>query len=190
MSFINNDLILHCNQALVSINKSFHHGIHKLWILQHLLIPRLRWPISIYEVSPSTILTLEQKISTYTRKWLKLNKKISNLSLYSNTSPCPLPLKSLHSVLRASKASNHLLLRELRDPCVKSNAPTLKSGDWSVSETVVDAERTLEFKKVLGYHQTSRAGLGTFHIPEVKEKDSKPYRKLITDTISETDEVD
>ena len=82
------------------------------------------------------------------------------------------------------------MLRESRDPCVKTNAPTLKSGDWSVSETVVDAEQTLEFKKVLGYHQTSRAGLGSFHIPEVKENDSKPYRKLITDTISETDKVD
>ena len=65
-----------------------------------------------------------------------------------------------------------MLLRESKDPCVKTNAPALKSGDWNVSGTVADAESTVEFKKLLGYHQTSKAGLGSFHVPEVKERDS------------------
>ena len=168
------NLVLQCNQSLIAIDKSFHRGIHKLWILQHLLIPRLRWPISIYEVSPSTVLSLEQKISTYVRKWLKLYKKITNICLYSNTSPCPLPLKSLSSVLTSSKASNQLLLKESKDPCVKNNAPALKSGDFQVHAMVADAEETIEFKKVLGYHQTSKAGLGSFHLPDIKDKDSTP----------------
>ena len=184
------NLIQQCNQALIAIDKSFHRGIHKLWILQHLLIPRLRWPISIYEVAPSTVLSLEQKISTYVRKWLKLNKKITTLSLYSNITPCPLPLTSLSSVQKAAKASNQLLLRESKDPCVKGNPPVLKSGELIVPAIVNDAEDTVEFKKLLGYHQTSKAGLGSFHLPDVKDKDSKPYRKLITNTMAEMEEVD
>ena len=183
-------LIQQCHQALIAIDKSFHRGTHKLWILQHLLIPRLRWPISIYEVSPSTVLSLEQKISTYARKWLKLYKNITTICLYSDASPCPLPLKSLSSVLKSAKASNQLLLRESKDPCVKDNAPALKSGDLNVPQMVTDAENVMEFKKILGYHQTSKAGLGSFHLPDVKEKDSKPYRKWVTDTIAETDEID
>ena len=47
--------------GLELINKSFHRGIHKVWILQHLFIPRLRWPLLIYEISVSVVLQLEQK---------------------------------------------------------------------------------------------------------------------------------
>ena len=184
------NLIQQCHQGLLAIDKSFHRGVQKLWILQHLLIPRIRWPISIYEVSPTTVQTLEQKISTYVRKWLKLNKNITDLSLYSNASPCALPVKRLSSVLKAAKAGGQLLLRESKDPCVKGNTPVLKSGDWKVPVSVTDAENTVEFKKVLGYHQTSRAGLGSFKLPKVEDKSTKPYRKLITDTIDKTDEDD
>ena len=92
--------------------------------------------------------------------------------------------------MKAAKASNQLLLRESKDPVVKTNAPSLKSGKMNVPGLVVDAENSVEFKKLLGYHQTSKAGLGSFHLPDVKEKDSKPYRKLITNTIEEVDEVD
>ena len=37
--------------GLELINKSFHRGIHKVWILQHPFIPRLGWPLLIYEIS-------------------------------------------------------------------------------------------------------------------------------------------
>ena len=46
--------------GLNDINSSKHNGIHKVWILQYLLLPRARWPIQIYEVPFSTILKLEQ----------------------------------------------------------------------------------------------------------------------------------
>ena len=86
------------------IDKSFHRGIHKVWILQHLFIPRLRWPLLIDEISISVVLKLEQKISCLLRKWLKLHHSTTNICLYSSISPCPLPIKSLTSVLKASKS--------------------------------------------------------------------------------------
>ena len=42
------------SKGLSLIDKSCHRGIHKIWILQHLLIPRLRWPLLIYEI-PITV---------------------------------------------------------------------------------------------------------------------------------------
>ena len=174
--------------GLSLIDKSSHRGIHKVWILQHLLIPRLRWPILIYEVSITTIIKLEQKFSSFIRKWLRLHHSISNLCLYSSVSPCPLPIKSLSSVLKSAKVSGHLLLRDSVDPAVSSNVPVLKAGAWSVSEAVVEAERKLDFKKVLGYHQTNRAGLGSFKLPETPETRSHDYRKLIASTMLESDE--
>ena len=172
------------------IDKSFHGGIHKVWILQHLFIPRLRWPLLIYEISISVVLQLEQKTSCLLRKWLRLHHSTTNISLYSSISPCPLPIKSLTSVLKTAKVSGHLLLRESSDEFVSSCNPTLKSGFWNVAEAVITAESKLEFQKLLGYHQTNRAGFGSFHQPETPAKHSHAYRKLVSFVlVEENDEV-
>ena len=49
--------------GLKLIDKSSHKGIHKVWILQNMLIPRLHWPLLIYEISISVVNCLEHKIS-------------------------------------------------------------------------------------------------------------------------------
>ena len=145
-------------EGLNLINKSKHRAVHKLWIFQHLLIPRLRWPLLIYEIPLSLVYQLEQKISTFIRRWLRLHNSTSNICLYSSVSPCPLPIKRLSSVLKSSKVSGHLLLRESKDPFVAEANVKLKSGKWDVSGAVSDAENHIDFKKVLGYHQQHRAG--------------------------------
>ena len=60
--------------SLNIIDSSHFTGSQKLWFLQHLLIPRIQWPILIYEVPISLVSKLEQKTSVYIRKWLKLHK--------------------------------------------------------------------------------------------------------------------
>ena len=65
-----------------------NRGIHKVWILQHLFIPRLSWPLLIYEISVSVVLQLEQKISSHLRSWLRLHHSTTNICLYSSISPC------------------------------------------------------------------------------------------------------
>ena len=107
-------------KGLLLIHKSCHKGLHKVWILYHLLIPRVRWPLQIYEVPLSTVIKMEQKMSFYIRSWLKLHPSLSNLALYPKVSPCPLPFKSLVSVFKSAKVSGHLLLRDLEDQCTLS----------------------------------------------------------------------
>ena len=68
--------------GLKAIDSSAHRGIHKVWFLHHILIPRARWPLLIYEVSLSAVFKLEQKISFYIRKWLKLHNSITNVALF------------------------------------------------------------------------------------------------------------
>ena len=46
----------------------------------------------------------------------------------------------------------------------------------------------LEFQKVIGYHQTSRAGFGSFKSPSILCRNSQEYRRLISDLVSEVDE--
>ena len=167
------------------IDKSSHKGIHKVWILQNMFISRLRWPLLIYEISLSVVMRMEQKISSFIRKWLKIHQSTTNICLYSASSPCPLPLKSLTSILKSCKVSGHLLLRESADNKIDKSTSQLKCGFWDVSEAVVDAESKLEFQKIVGYHQTSRAGFGSFKQPTIPQKSSYEYRKLISEIVQE-----
>ena len=167
------------------INKSKHRGIHKVWILQHLLITRLRWPLLIYEIPISLVVELERKISTHIRRWPRLHNSISNICLYSSLSPCPLPLKSLSSVLKSAKVSCHLLLRESKDPYVAEANVKLKTGNWDVSNAVSEAESHIDFKKILGYHQHHRAGFGSIETPDLPPKSSYDYRKHLATIVEE-----
>ena len=81
--------------GLSVIDRSHFTGTQKLWILQHLLIPRIQWPLLIYEIPISLASKLEQKVSVFIRKWLHLHHSTSSLCFYSSTSPYPLPIKSL-----------------------------------------------------------------------------------------------
>ena len=60
--------------------------------------------------------------------------------MYSATSPCPLPIKSLTSILKVAKVSGHLLLRDSLDPLVNTSIPHLKVGDWKVEDVVKQGE--------------------------------------------------
>ena len=114
--------------GLSTINKSSYKGTQKLWILQHLLIPRTQWSLFIDEILISHASFLEKKISKYIRKWLNIHSSTTDLSFYCSISPCPLPIKSLTSILKSSKISGHLLLRDSKDPLVSSVSSILKTG--------------------------------------------------------------
>ena len=123
------------SEGLALIKKSFHKGVHKVWILQHLLVPWLHWPLLIYEIPISVVLRLEQKISCNIPKWLKLHNSTTNICLYSSVSPYSLPIKILSSMIKAAKVSGHLLLLESSDPCVCGKSIDLKSGNCKVSDS-------------------------------------------------------
>ena len=114
-----------------------------------MLKPRLRWPLLIYEISISVVNCIEHKISSFLRKWLNIHHSTTNICLHSSTSPCPLPLKSLTSILKSTRVIGHLLLRESADKQISKSASQLKCGFWDVAEAVVDAESRLDFKKLL-----------------------------------------
>ncbi len=58
--------------GLESINKTMLPGRLKLWCLQFGLLPRLMWPLTIYEVPISKVEKLERVVSKFAKKWLGL----------------------------------------------------------------------------------------------------------------------
>lgn len=175
-------------RGLDLIDKSQHRSVQKLWILQHLLIPRLRWPLLIYEFAISVVVKLEQKISCFIRKWLRLKSCTTNVCLYSSISPCPLPINGLSSVFKSAKVGGQLLLQESADQYVSGSDISLSGGKMNFSKVVKDAENQLKFKSLLRYHQSHRAGFGSLSIPEIPPKHSHAYRKLLSTMVNELDE--
>ena len=129
----------------------------------------------------SLVSKLEQKASVHIRKWLKLHKSIISFSFYSSASPCPLPVRSLTSVLKSSNISGHLLLKHLRDPSVSSCVPKLPAGNWQVAEAVQACEKDLKHNSIIGHHQHSCHGLGYIKTSKVpSDKSSRDYRTFIS----------
>ena len=158
-------------------NKSSFKGTQKLWILQHLLIPRIQWSLLIYGISISHASFLEKKISKFIRKWLNIHSSTTDISLYSLISPCPLPIKSLTSILKSSKISGHLLLRDSKDPLVSSVSPSLKSGHWKATSATQITEAELNFRKIRGPLHLGRSSLGSVKPTPVPEEGSQAHRK-------------
>ena len=131
---------------------------------------------------------LGQKISSCIRKWFYLHNITANNFLYSSSSPCPLPVKSLSSILKLAKVSGQLLLQESADPVVSKVKALLKSGNWLPSQAADEAKKRLSFKQIVGYHQHHRTGFGSISIPEILPNHSCAYRKLLVSLEEEADE--
>ena len=141
----------------------------------------------IYDIPLTTVERFEQRISRFIREWLGLNRTISPLALYSKHSPCPLPLTSLTSLFKTTKASSLLQLRASKDPLISASVPELDTGKkWKVSEAVQDADSVLHFRKILGHTQTGKAGLSLMPNQQIPDKGSKEYRKALSDTVAQT----
>ena len=153
--------------GLSDIGKSHFTGTQKLWILQRLLIPRIQWPLLIYEIPISLAFKLEQKVSVFIQKWLHLHHSTSSLCFYSSVSPCQLPIKSLSSALKASEISEHLLLRNSQDPLVSGCVPKLQAGTWKVEDAVSLCENDIKINQVCGNSHHNRHGLRYITTPKV-----------------------
>ena len=104
-----------------------------------------------------------------------LHHSTSNLCFYSSVSPCPLPIKSLSSVLKASKISGHLLSRSSQDTLISGCVPKLQTGFWKVEDAVSSCENDIKINQVshhnrhgLGYYTTLKVPRQIFKtLPEI-----------------------
>ena len=91
-------------ESLKAINKTKLQGIFKLWIVQFMLIPKLMWPLQIYEIGIASVEAIEKRLNNCTRKWLGLSPGLTSVGLYSRSSKLKLPLKALAEEFQVGKA--------------------------------------------------------------------------------------
>ena len=78
--------------GLKKINRFGLPGKFKAWLYQHALLPRLIWPLMLYEVSSTTVEVLERITSRHLRNWLGVPPRFTSIGLYGKTNKLQLPL--------------------------------------------------------------------------------------------------
>ncbi len=86
---------MHLATWLTAIDKSGLPGKFKAWIYQHGVLPRILWPLLVYEVPITTVEVLEKSISKFLRRWLGLPWFLSSIALYGHSTKLQLPFSGL-----------------------------------------------------------------------------------------------
>ena len=171
-------------EGLKSIDSTGLPGKLKAWCFQHGLLPRLLWPLQVYEVSLTRVEAIQRHISKFLRKWLGVPPCFSNVGLYSGTAALQLPLSSLEEEFKVGKARLHLMLRDSPDEVVRHVNPEVRSGTkWSAHRAVEEAEGSLKIKDIIGATQTGRQGLGSTTHRWFSEASTTERRRMITDEV-------
>ncbi|GFN82187.1 reverse transcriptase [Plakobranchus ocellatus] len=116
------------SESLLAINKCGLQGKFKIWYLHFMLIPKLLWPLLVYDICSSTVEAIEAKINKYTRKWLGVPPGLSDVAMYCRKAKLKLPMKSILEEYKCGKARLLTMLEESDDPVVKTVQPSLKTG--------------------------------------------------------------
>ena len=149
-------------EGLKTIDQCGLPGKYKVWCLQFMLIPKLLWPLMIYDICTSTVEKMEAKINKFTRKWLGVPPCLTDIALYCRQAKLKLPLKSILEEYKAGKMRLQSMLEDSGDKVIETVKPQLKTGrKWKVHEAMESAKDSLRIKEITGHTQTNRQGLGT-----------------------------
>ncbi len=177
-------------KGLDSINNTLIPGKLKLWCLQFGLLPRLMWPLTVYEVPITKIEKLERTVSSYIKKWLGLPRCLSNIGLYGR-SALELPFSSLTEEYKCTKVRLDITLTESQDAVIQAAAPRLATGNkWTPTEAIQQAKSALRHGDIVGQVQQGRGGfgLGTSR-PIWKKATSTQRRTLIVAEVRQQEEA-
>jgi hypothetical protein len=176
---------------LRAVDKSGLPGKFKAWCYQHGVLPKLLWPMLIYEIPTSTAEALERRISSYLRRWLGVPRSFSSIGLYSTGSKLQLPLKGLTEEYKATKVRAVLMLRDSIDKKISEAGIEVRTGrKWKASEAVAEAESRLKHQDIVGTVTQGRLGLGCIPKMRWKNASTKERRYLVQKEIKERVEED
>ncbi|XP_075315189.1 uncharacterized protein LOC142375145 [Odontesthes bonariensis] len=169
---------------LRAVDKSGLPGKFKAWLYQHGILPRLLWPLLVYNVPITTVECFERKVSSFLRKWLGLPRSLSSIALYGRNNKLKLPFSSLTEEFMVTRAREVLLYRDSSDIKVSSAGIEVRTGrKWCAQEAVNQAKSRLRHSELVGTVATGRAGLGSNPRPSYNKAKGKERRQLIQEEV-------
>ena len=176
--------------SLRKLNKCRVPGRYKAWMVQNMLIPKLMWPLTIYEVPETKVKEMQGKITAKLKKWLGLPRSLSVECLYTTTGKLQLPLKELSTEWKAAKTRLQVTLQEAQDPCVRNSGATVDGGrKANTQKGIQEAKVKLETEEIVGIPNKGREGLGLN--PKrywSKTQSMKERRTMIVEKVKEAEE--
>jgi len=97
------------------VDKSGLPGIFKAWAYQHGVLPRILWPLLIFEVPMTVVEGFEREVSSYLCRWLGFPRSLSSIGLYGNGNKLRLPFSSVREEFIMARAWEHLQYTGSRD---------------------------------------------------------------------------
>ena len=176
-------------EGLKGIDKSGLPGKFKAWLFQYGLLPRLAWPLMLYEVSLTTVESIERSVNKHLRRWLGVPPCFSSVGLYSKTAKLQLPLTSVVEEFKTGKARLVMTLKDSNDSHVRKAGVEVRTGrKWSAAKAVDEAESRLRHKDIVGAVCIGRQGLGTAHTPRWRGADAAERRQLVQKDVRQREE--
>ncbi|XP_052268662.1 uncharacterized protein LOC127870041 [Dreissena polymorpha] len=137
-------------------------GKFEAWLYQHGLLPRLMWPLMLYEIATTTVEGFERVINRHLRRWLGVPPSFTSIGLYGRTKQLQLPMTSLVEEFKVAKGRLVVTLKESSDDMIwKAGIETRTGRKWSASQAVAQAESRLRHKDIVGTTAIGRQGLGS-----------------------------
>uniref|UniRef100_A0A3P9H1W7 Reverse transcriptase domain-containing protein n=1 Tax=Oryzias latipes TaxID=8090 RepID=A0A3P9H1W7_ORYLA len=176
--------------GLENINRTLLPGKLKLWCMQYGLLPRLLWPLTLYEVPLSKVEKLERLINAYARKWLGLPRCLSTIGLHGK-GMLELPISSLVEEYKCAKVRLEMTLQDTCDSLVVQAAPILATGrKWAPKAATDLAKAALRHKDIVGCVQEGRSGLGlSSSAPSWRKANPAERRRLVVQEIRREEEA-
>ena len=166
-------------EGLQAIEAAPLQGRFKVWMFQFVLLPKLLWPLTIYEIGLSVVEKLERKVNRYTRKWLGLPPALSSVALYSRSTSLRLPLRSIVEEYKLSKIRTQWMLNNSADSRIREVKPLRSGRKFRAQNEIDESVAELTFEEVRGPTQTDRHAVGWNHLPKWSQASSSTKAAMI-----------
>ncbi|KAK3791550.1 hypothetical protein RRG08_002907 [Elysia crispata] len=159
-------------EGLLAINRCGLLSKLKVWCLQFMVIPKILWPLMVYEICSTSVEAMEAQINKFT-----------DVAMYCSKAKLRRPLKSILEEYKCGNARLLSMLEDSEDPLVKTVQPTIKTGrKWKV-EAVDDAIECHKIKEMVGQTQTDSKGLGSSTAKWWSKAEGKQKRDTVNNKI-------
>ena len=176
-------------QGLRRIQKTKIPGRYKAWIVQHMLLPRLMWPLTIYNIPETRIEEMQRQITACLKRWLGLPKSLSVECFYSRSAKLQLPYSELTEEVKAAKARIHTTFEESDDPCIQGAKVKLDEGRKAdTPRRVMEAKSRLQMVEIVGIPNKGKEGLGLNPRKYYSSSSKKEKRSMVVQTVREAEE--
>ena len=156
---------------LLNVGKSKLTGVQKTWIYEHLIIPSIRWELTIYEFGLTFVESLNSLITKFLKKWLGITRSADTSILYRSKDHFGLNLPNITTVYKSTQIGREFKMKCSKDSDIqsfytaKSQVQSLKKN-WNSTKHLEQTERAVVLDEMSVGGQTSRHGVGYV----VKEK--------------------